>query len=135
MSFSHWTPDSLRRAIHAAGVALWSWNVAEDGLAMDEQGFALWAVEATGALTFEDLSARIHPADRDGVRAAFAATRGVEGDCETDFRIMVLKGPRRRGGAPPRHICTSKRWLATLGRQGVPTILVPGRAGPARDQQ
>lgn len=56
---------------------------------MDEQGFVMWAVEPTDALKFEDLSARIHPADRDRVRAAFSATRGVEGAYETDFRIMV----------------------------------------------
>ncbi|AOO81631.1 histidine kinase [Bosea vaviloviae] len=87
--FSHWTSDSLRRAIQAAGVALWSWNVAEDTFVMDEQGFGMWCVEQTDDLKFEDLSARIHPADRDRVRAAFTATRGVEGAYETDFRIMV----------------------------------------------
>ncbi|POR52425.1 sensor histidine kinase [Bosea psychrotolerans] len=89
MPFRHWTSDSLRRAIHAAGVALWSWNVAEDTFVMDEQGFEMWSVEQTDDLKFEDLSARIHPADRDRVRAAFTATRGVEGAYETDFRIMV----------------------------------------------
>ncbi|WP_148663436.1 sensor histidine kinase [Bosea vaviloviae] len=56
---------------------------------MDEQGFGMWCVEQTDDLKFEDLSARIHPADRDRVRAAFTATRGVEGAYETDFRIMV----------------------------------------------
>lgn len=89
MPFSHWTPDSLRRAIQAAGVALWSWNVAEDTFVMDEQGFAMWAVDQTDDLKFEDLSARIHPADRDRVRAAFTATRGIEGAYEIDFRIMI----------------------------------------------
>ncbi|PTM50450.1 sensor histidine kinase [Phreatobacter oligotrophus] len=89
MSLSSWTPDSLRRAIQAAGVSLWSWHVADDRFDMDEQGFVMWAVEPTDALRFEDLSARIHPADRDRVRAAFAATRGIEGSYETDFRIMI----------------------------------------------
>lgn len=89
MPFSHWTSDSLRRAIQAAGVALWSWNVAEDTFVMDEQGFKMWAVEQTADLKFEDLSARIHPADRDRVRAAFTATRGIEGAYEIDFRIMI----------------------------------------------
>lgn len=56
---------------------------------MDEQGFAVWAVDHTDNLLFEDLSARIHPADRDRVRAAFNATRGVEGAYEIDFRIMI----------------------------------------------
>ncbi len=45
LPFSHWTPDSLRRAIQAAGVALWSWNIEEDTFVMDEQGFEMWAVE------------------------------------------------------------------------------------------
>ena len=89
MPFRHWTPDSLRRAIQAAGVALWSWNVEADTFIMDEQGFVMWAVEQTADLKFEDLSARIHPADRDRVRAAFTATRGIEGAYEIDFRIMI----------------------------------------------
>ena len=38
---------------------------------------------------FEDLSAHIHPSDRDRVRAAFAATRAILGAYEIDFRIMV----------------------------------------------
>ncbi|WP_324134632.1 sensor histidine kinase [Bosea sp. (in: a-proteobacteria)] len=89
LPFSHWTPDSLRRAIQAAGVALWSWNIEKDTFVMDEQGFAMWAVDETTELVFEDLSARIHPADRDRVRAAFTATRGIEGAYEIDFRIMI----------------------------------------------
>ncbi len=56
---------------------------------MDERGYVMWAVEPTNSLKFEDLSARIHPADRDRVRAAFSATRGIEGAYETDFRIMI----------------------------------------------
>ena len=89
MPLSHWTADNLRRAIQAAGVALWSWNVEADKFAMDEQGVDMWAVDPNGELRFEDLSARIHPADRDRVRAAFTATRGIEGAYEIDFRIMI----------------------------------------------
>jgi PAS fold len=40
-------------------------------------------------VTFEDLSSHIHPADRDRVRAAFAATRAINGQYEIDFRIMI----------------------------------------------
>lgn len=40
-------------------------------------------------VTFEQLSAHIHPADRDRVRAAFDATRAVLGPYETDFRILI----------------------------------------------
>lgn len=81
--------DNLRRAINAAGVALWSWNVTDDNFAMDEQGFKLWGMKFSKEVKFEDLSAHIHPADRDRVRDAFTATRGITGAYEIDFRIMI----------------------------------------------
>lgn len=84
-----WNAESLRRAIGAAGVALWSWNVETDQFAMDERGYSLWAVPHDNPVKFEDLSARIHPADRDRVRAAFTATRAILGSYEIDFRIII----------------------------------------------
>jgi two-component sensor histidine kinase len=56
---------------------------------MDDRAFELWDVSRSDTVTFEDLSCHIHPADRDRVRAAFAATRAVVGAYEIDFRIMV----------------------------------------------
>lgn len=82
-------PENLRRAIHAAGVALWSWTVDSDRFAMDAEAFRLWGLPYTREVKFEDLSAHIHPADRDRVREAFTATRGITGAYEIDFRIMV----------------------------------------------
>jgi PAS domain-containing protein len=84
-----WGIEHLRRAIEAAGVALWSWNVDTDDLEMDHQGYELWNVSDDVALTFEILSAKIHPADRDRVRAAFYSTRATVGRYEIDFRILV----------------------------------------------
>ena len=84
-----WDTKHLRRAIEAAGVTLWSWNVDTDKLTMDDRAFDLWGVPRSETVTFEDLSAHIHPADRDRVRAAFAATRAIVGAYEIDFRIMV----------------------------------------------
>lgn len=79
----------LKRALHAAGVALWTWTVETDAFAMDEQAFTLWGLPQTRTVTFEDLSSRIHPADRDRVRAAFNATRALVGAYEIDFRILI----------------------------------------------
>jgi two-component sensor histidine kinase len=84
-----WQPEHLRLAVAAAGVALWAWNVDTDLLTMDAQGFRLWGMPWSDKVTFEELSAHIHPADRDRVRAAFAATRAVLGAYETDFRILI----------------------------------------------
>jgi two-component sensor histidine kinase len=68
---------------------LWAWNVDDDRLTMDDRAFELWDVSRSDTVTFEELSSHIHPADRDRVRAAFAATRAVVGAYEIDFRIMV----------------------------------------------
>ena len=84
-----WTEANLRLAVEAAGVALWSWNVDNDKLTMDERGYALWGVPISEFVDFEDLSSHIHPADRDRVRAAFSATRAIAGPYEIDFRVLV----------------------------------------------
>lgn len=84
-----WGPRHLRLAIDAACVALWSWNLDDDRFAMDERAFELWGLPWADSVSFEQLSAHIHPADRDRVRAAFTATRSVSGSYEIDFRIMI----------------------------------------------
>ncbi len=84
-----WKTEHLRLAIEAACVALWAWNVDDDRFTMDELAFELWGLPWAEEVTFDDLSAHIHPSDRDRVRAAFAATRSVAGSYETDFRIIV----------------------------------------------
>lgn len=84
-----WDEQALRRAVEAAGIALWEWNVDSDRLTMDGPGFELWDILPVEELTFEHLSAKIHPADRDRVRAAFFATRSVVGSYEIDFRTLV----------------------------------------------
>lgn len=84
-----WRPEHLRLAVTAAGVAMWAWNVDTDQLIMDERGFELWGIPQADDVTFEELSSHIHPADRDRVRSAFAATRAVLGAYETDFRILI----------------------------------------------
>ena len=84
-----WDAHRLRIAIDAAGVALWSWNVDTDELLLDQHAYDMWGVPRTTNVTFEDLSSHIHPADRDRVRAAFAASRAIIGQYEIDFRILI----------------------------------------------
>jgi two-component sensor histidine kinase len=84
-----WQPEHLRLAIDAAHVALWSWHVDSNRFTMDERAFDLWGLPWATEVSFEELSAHIHPADRDRVRAGFLATRSVAGDFEIDFRILV----------------------------------------------
>ncbi|MBC7283180.1 MAG: histidine kinase [Hoeflea sp.] len=77
---------------------------------MDERGYRLWEVVQGPELTFELLSAKIHPADRDRVSEAFAATRATVGSYEIDFRTK--SGP---------HV----RWISARG-QGNDAGIVDG---------
>ncbi|PZX46051.1 two-component sensor histidine kinase [Cereibacter changlensis] len=86
---TRWPPEEIRRAVDAAGVGLWSWNVDTDEIVLDSRGHELWNVSETSALSFELLSEKIHPADRDRVRAAFTATRAILGAYEIDFRTLI----------------------------------------------
>ena len=95
-----WDANRLRIATDAAGVALWSWNVDTDAIAMDERAHGFWGVKV-GPVTFNDLSAKIHPEDLDRVRSAFSSTREVMGAYEVDFRIRHGK---------------TVRWVSARGR-------------------
>ncbi|RYC30339.1 response regulator [Lichenibacterium minor] len=95
-----WDANRLRIATDAAGVALWSWNVDSDAISMDERAHALWGLPV-GPVTFEDMSAHIHPEDLDRVRAAFASTRQILGAYEVEFRILRGK---------------ELRWVSARGR-------------------
>lgn len=98
-----WDVERLRIATDAAGVALWSWNVDTDEIALDERAHGLWDVPREGTLTFETLSACIHPEDLGRVRRAFAATRETLGAYEIDFRILYRD---------------ETRWISTRGQGG-----------------
>ena len=91
--------EHLQLAIAAAGVALWTWNVDSDALTMDNLAFDLWGVPRAPKVTFEELSAHIHPADLDRVRAAFTSTRGIIGPYEIDFvSLSIMKSAGFRLG-------------------------------------
>ena len=115
-----WEERHLRLAIKAAGVALWSWHLDTDLLKLDPAAFDLWGVPRSPTVTFGDLSEHIHPADRDRVRAAFAATRGIVGPYEIDFRIMVGEEVRwisARGQGDEKGRLMSGVFLDVTGRK------------------
>ena len=84
-----WSAERLRAATDAADIALWSWSVDTDEVALDERGYRLWGVERRANLTFADLSKQIHPDDLRPVQLAFESVRHTLGAFELDFRILL----------------------------------------------
>ena len=56
-----WSENHLRAATDAAGVALWSWSVHTDQVTLDRRACELWGTPTSNRVTFETLSAKIHP--------------------------------------------------------------------------
>ena len=96
-----WDAERLRIATDSAGVALWSWNVDTDEIALDDRAHQLWHVQRSGPVAFEALSTHIHPDDRDRVKRAFKASREVVGAYEIEFRVVR---------------CSEVRWLSARGQ-------------------
>jgi len=102
-----WRLEHFQLAVEAAEVALWSWHVDTDHFTMDGRAFELWGLQWSQTVSFEELSAHIHPADRDRVRAALSATRSVTGPYEIDFRLLLGEEVRwisARGQGADRNI-------------------------------
>jgi len=55
---------------------------------LSTRAHGLWGVPGGKLVTFEDLSARIHPEDLSKVRSAFKGTQAIAGAYEVDFRIL-----------------------------------------------
>lgn len=89
-----WNEDRLRSATGAAGIALWSWNIETDEIALDEGAYDLWGLPRNSRVTFRDLSERIHPVDVERVGRAFQETRTQTGAYEIDFCILDNGRPR-----------------------------------------
>ena len=98
-----WTDEQLRAAADAAGVALWSWNIDTDEIALDDRAYRLWGIQEGRLVTFRKLSERIHPVDVERVGRAFEAVRRQTGTYEIDF--CILDNDQRR-------------WISARGQGG-----------------
>ncbi|MFC6954006.1 PAS domain-containing sensor histidine kinase [Halorubellus litoreus] len=107
------------RAVDAAGVAWWEYDVDTGAFAFDDRKATLGGYEAADFETVEDFAALVHPDDYDAVAAAFEAV--VDGDSDTydvQYRLRTVDG--------------SYRWLRDAGsRSETNPALVSGITLPA----
>ncbi len=95
--------EQLRWALEASGMGQWSWDVASDQVTWDAAARRIFVwPEDEQRIAFEDFIDRMHPDDRERMRASMAA--GVETGTYQDFscRIVVPDG--------------SVRWIIAKGR-------------------
>jgi PAS domain S-box-containing protein len=92
----------LDLAAQAGGLGLWRWDVANDQVWMNEKGRSLFGFSPHDKPNAERFRNRVHPEDREAVRAAAANALPTGADYETEYRI-VLPG-------------NAIRWLHSRGR-------------------
>ena len=98
------TEERFRIAADAANLGTWRHDLAPDAFRMDERARELFGF-AGSEVPFEELIARFHPEDRDGLRAAMAA--GL--DPATEGRRLSLEN---RIVLPDEEV----RWVSTFVR-------------------
>lgn len=97
--------ESQRRldlAAQAAGLALWSWNVASNDFWMNSSGRVLFDLSQAERVDLGVFLARVHPNDRDLVRRTMEETVHKGGYFETEFRMSTRD--------------SQVRWIATRGQ-------------------
>lgn len=88
--------ETLRMALEAAGMGLWSWDAVSDTVIWDDQTCRVFGRRpGTGPITYAEYLAVLHPEDREAVResVAQALSTGIYHDIE--HRIIRPEGTVR----------------------------------------
>ena len=111
------------RAVDAAGVAWWEYDVDTGAFAFDDRKATLVGYEAGDFETVQDFAALVHPGDYDAVGTAFEAV--VDGDSDAydvQYRLQAADG--------------SYQWLRDVGnRSETNPSLVSGITLPAAEKR
>ena len=95
--------ERLQLALRAARMGTWHWDVTSGSLTWDEGLNQLYGMEThQSLLRQEQFLERVHPDDRELVRAALQEATGADGSLNTEFRIVLPNG--------------KVRWVADQGR-------------------
>src|SRR5215469_11902063 len=88
--------ETLRMALEAAGMGLWSWDAVSDKVIWDDQTCRVFGRDpGTGPITYAEYLTVLHPEDREAVResVAQALSTGIYRDIE--HRIIRPEGTVR----------------------------------------
>ena len=88
--------ERLSLTLHAAGVAVWSWDIATSTITPDENCSAVFGLPPGQFVeTGEEFAALLHPDDRERVLQETAASIEGGADYNTDFRVVGQDGVLR----------------------------------------
>ena len=112
--------ESERRmelAGQAAELAFWSWNSLRDDMWISAKGHALFELDPSPGIRFDDLMLRVHPDDRQGLQESIKRALESSSTFEREVRLALPSG--------------QPRWIAVRGqveRRGDTQVVVRGVA-------
>jgi PAS domain S-box-containing protein len=90
------TEQRMELAGEAAELGLYSWDVASDRVWLSENGRALYGFGRDQPLTLAEITARIHPEDRERIRREIGASVEDGSGYDRAYRIVLPSGRVRR---------------------------------------
>jgi PAS domain S-box-containing protein len=87
--------EKLRYALQAAELGTWNWNMVTDELVLSGKSRELFGCPPDSRPTYADISAAIHPEDRERVDAAFHRALKEHGEYSEEMRVMLPDGALR----------------------------------------
>ena len=94
--------DRIDLATKAAGLIVWTWNIARDEVWLSDKDRALFGFSQWEKLTAERVRSVVHPEDRQFVRRLVENSLTTDEEVEGEYRIVLADG--------------SVRWMTRRGR-------------------
>ena len=85
----------LTDANNVAHFGSWDWNIETDTFSWSDEIFGIFGFPEKSTGTFESFLSRVHPDDREQVKATFEHTRHGGGSLSTEYRITLPSGEER----------------------------------------
>jgi PAS domain S-box-containing protein len=96
------TEEGMSLAVKAAGLIIWTWDIARDEVWLPDKDRALFGFSPSEKLTAERIRTVVHPEDGELVRQLVENSLTTEEEIEAQYRVILSDG--------------SVRWMSRRGR-------------------
>jgi two-component system, LuxR family, sensor kinase FixL len=109
--------EHMRRAIEAAGIGTWEWDLGRDMILCSQNSAHLLGAPHGELISSGSLASLLHPEDRERVHTAFSAAK-VTGTLDVEFRVVHASDPERwrqaKGSVPTERMIGARRMIGVV---------------------
>jgi two-component system, LuxR family, sensor kinase FixL len=109
--------EHMRRAIEAAGIGTWEWDLGRDMILCSQNSAHLLGAPRGELISSGSLVSLLHPEDRERVHTAFSAAK-VTGTLDVEFRVVHASDPERwrqaKGSVPTERMIGARRMIGVV---------------------